>query len=423
MNRKYKDIFEIKLFILLIVIFFPALGFCAEDLNPKVNRFANSQQSGNNGRMFLSNLDSDTVELRLRESLDKMGFIYQKSKAMKMGAFRRLRFDRNNQIIDVCLFALENKGTRIIVTHYLASDTVLDVKDGANYIRKPSVELPKYNYDNKSQAKIEKSFMGVNKEINYSDFQVPVHPKGELLKNAAPSSLVGDGGIGVMYLINDSPKSVEDFYRSALRREGFEEVKDKNFKMMEIKRIRFERRDAALELYLTPTEGETCNIIIVKYADRNGISKAEAEPLAFASFPEKDNFGGVDLEDIPRPSGSVRLSGGTPKDMVNFSYTLPLSVSQARDFYLKQMPSAGWTLVQEVNLRDTDALYAKEHRGKPLVASIPIGTKLDLGEIIKNSCVLDFRSESATVNLIIYTNFLDSKSGSILEVTYEIAKN
>jgi len=287
----------------------------------------------------------------------------------------------------------------------------------------PSLELPTYNFDNQLKSKTSKPFKDVKKEIKFSDFQIPLPPQSELLDGQPPVPLVGEGGIGQMYHIKDSPKQVEEFYRWSLKGQGFEEIKNKSFKIMAVKRLRFERRDTALELYLTPIEGEDCNFIIVKYADRDGISKAEAEPLALGSFPKKDNSTGSDLEDIPRPLGSVRLSGGTPKNKTNFSYTLPLSVLQARDFYLKQMPSAGWILVDEVNLRQLAASYAKEHRGKQLVPSLFIGSKLDLGEIIKDSYILDFSSKTATASFTIYSNFLNPASGSIVDIAYKISQN
>ena len=413
--------FKEKVFFCLLVLFLPVLVFSAEDLNHKVNAQAKFQND-NKARIFVSRLDSDTWEMRVKDTFSKMGFTYRKDKEMRIGSFRRLRFDRNNQVIDICLFALENKGTRVVVSHYLASETALDVKNGTSYFSQLPVELPNYKHNNKLNIATSKSPVDTDKEA-YSDFQVPLPPQSELLNDEVPSSLVGNGGIGKMYYIKDNPGSIENFYRASLKQQGFEEIKDKNFILMKIKRIRFERDDMALELYLTPTEGEGCKIIIVKYADRNGASRVETNPLASAGFPKSDNVGGSDLKDIPRPSGSVRLSGGTSDDMSNFSYTLSMSVSEARDFYIKQMSSAGWALVNESNIKQFAEDYAKGHHGKQIIPSVLIGSSLDLGNIIKESIVLDFSSNSATANLMIYPNFINPAAGSIVDITYTVVQN
>ena len=413
--------FKEKVFFCLLILFLPVLVFSAEDLNHKVNAQAKFQND-NKARIFVSRLDSDTWEMRVKDTFSKLGFTYRKDKEMKIGSFRRLRFDRNNQVIDVCLFALENRGTRVVVTHYLASEAVLDTKDGTSYISKLPIELPNYKLGNKLNIGTSDLSTGTDKEA-YSDFQMPLPAQSELLNKEVPPSMVGKGGIGKMYYIKDNPDDIENFYRTSLKRQGFKEAKDKNFKLMKIKRVRFERDDMALELYLTPTEGEGCKIIIVKYADRNGTSRIEGDPLGSTGFPKSDNVGGSDLKDIPRPSGSVRLSGGTRDNMNDFSYTLSMSVSEARDFYLKQMSSAGWTLVNESNIKQFAEDYAKGHHGKQIIPSVLIGSSLDLGDIIKESIVLDFSSNSATANLMIYPNFINPAAGSIVDITYTVVQN
>ncbi|MCX5705595.1 MAG: hypothetical protein NTZ92_06040, partial [Candidatus Omnitrophica bacterium] len=238
-----------------------------------------------------------------------------------------------------------------------------------------------------------------------------------------PDPLLGVGGSGTVYQSDINPKEVEGFYRAALKKLGFREKEDMGFKVMKFKRLRFESNSMAVELYLSPRGEKGSRFIVIKYMDKDGVSKVEANPLYMVKLPENDNAAGSDLEDVPRPTDSVRQSGGTGKDRNSVSYITPIKVLAVRDFYKQKMPSLGWKLSKEVNIGADNDKYAKEHKGVGFISSVPLGAKIDLGDIIKNSHILEFKSNAATVRIAIYPNYINTAAGSMVDIEYAIAKN
>ena len=95
---------------------------------------------------------------------------------------------------------------------------------------------------------------------------------------------------------------------------------------------------------------------------------------------------------------------------------------QTLDFYKKEMPSLGWKLSKEVSIGKTNEDYANEHKGVGFVRSVPIGTKLDLADIVKNSYALEFKSDKANVQIMIYPNYIDPSAGSMVDIEYVYTK-
>jgi hypothetical protein len=73
-------------------------------------------------------------------------------------------------------------------------------------------------------------------------------------------------------------------------------------------------------------------------------------------------------------------------------------------------------------MRKANEDYAKIHKGKGIIHSMPIGTNLDLGEIVKDSYGLLFSSNIAMVDIAIYPNFVNPGSGCIADITYTLKK-
>ncbi len=373
---------------------------------------------------FVSMLDQNILEGQFKELMASKGFTYRRDKDIREGSLRRLCFEKDNLTVDVALLALKSKGTEVVMTKYINSEAVLDVKDAIAYMKHPSVELPKYKKDNQNKVVVYQPASDQELEISDIGVQIPVPPKSKVLDEPVPELLMGVGGSGGVYQSELNPKEVEVFYRTTLKRMGFREKQDMGFKIMNFKRLRFESNNMAMELYLSARGENGSSFIVVKYMDKEGVSKIEANPLSMAKLPENDNVGGADLVDVPRPAdSSVRQSGGTEKNRNNLSYITSMNVLAVRDFYKQEMPALGWELANTVNIGENDTQYAKEHKGVGFIRSVPLGVNLDLADIIRDSYVLEFKSNSATVQIMIYPNYVNPSASSMVDIEYALAQN
>ena len=148
------------------------------------------------------------------------------------------------------------------------------------------------------------------------------------------------------------------------------------------------------------------------------MTKAEVNPFATVVLPKEDNAESFDLEDVPRPDNSVRYSGSADNKGANVSYLLPLTVDEAYNFYVKEMGTMGWKLKSQMNTAKICDNYSESHNGLSLVPSLFVGSKLDIGSIIKNSYMLEFESDTALAKIMIYANFMHPQSGSIAYIMY-----
>ncbi|MFA5286839.1 MAG: hypothetical protein WC394_01025 [Candidatus Omnitrophota bacterium] len=278
------------------------------------------------------------------------------------------------------------------------------------FLKSKDVEIPDYNHYIKSESKFSKALSPVD---------IPLPPDSELVIENKPLPYnLGYIGIGPAdaYHSKNSSKQVENFYRDFFKKHGFEIKEDMNIRLLLFRRVRFERSDMAVEVYLISKADNSCIVKVARYANRNETTGVEANPFALAVLPKEDNADGLDPDDIPRPQGSVRWSG-TAKNG-NLSYFVPMPVLEARKFYLEEMPALGWKLTGEMETDKISDSYAKSHGGVSLVPSIFVGSRIDLGEIIKNSYLLDYNSDSAGAKIMIYPNYLRPNSGSIVDIFY-----
>jgi len=417
-----------SLLIFILALFIPATGICAGKNTPKItspksNSQANNKQSSlsmqaQKGMKYVSPLDQNALERQFKELMSAKGFTYRRDKDIRSKAMRRLCFEKDNLTVDVVLAALKGKGTEVIMSKYLSSEVILDAKQAVTYLKNPSVELPNYKQDNKSKLVSYKPVEDRELETSDIGMEIPVPPQSEEVKEKVPDPLLGVGGFGKVFQSEvNNPQEVENFYRRALKKLGFHEKQGRGFKVMNFKGLRFESNNMAIELYLSARGDKGSHFIVVKYMDKDGVAKIEANPLYMVKLPEKDNPGGSDLADVPRPASSVRRGGGAGKGG-SASYITSMGVIDVSNFYKQEMPAFGWKLSDEVNIRANDAEYAKKHKGEGFVKSVPIGTKVDLGDVIRDSIVLEFKSRMDTVQIMIYPNFVNPALGSMVDITY-----
>lgn len=388
-------------------------------LQPNILASENESLSlGRKPKVFVSPFDQNALENKYKELLTGKGYTYRKDKDIRIGKMRRLRFDKGNRALEVAFLSLGDKGTRVTLSHSNIEEGVLGFKDTIPSIKKLSdMEFPDYRKkENLKKDSFKPSLK--TKIVYFTEYEVPVPPEAKALEQIPPQELVGADGKAKAYYSQMSLKKLEDFYRRALRRDGFEEIKNKNFKILTFKRLRFEREDMAIEVYFSQEE-EGCNIIAVKYPDKNGASRIESDPLSGVSLPREDDPLTSDVKQIPRPPGSVRLSGELLRGSYKITYTAPSNVSVTADFYRRKMVSLGWVPQNDINLRQADSMYSRNRQGRSFIPQVPVGNNIDLGEVLKNSFILNYKSddESSAV-IMIYPDFVNNSTGSMVEVTY-----
>jgi hypothetical protein len=104
-----------------------------------------------------------------------------------------------------------------------------------------------------------------------------------------------------------------------------------------------------------------------------------------------------------------------------YTYILNMPIEKALEFYRKEMPGYGWALDKEISLGGMDGELAR-HKGKGLFQSMPIGTRLDLADILKQTYAMYFVSPSATAVISIYPNFVNPAQGAMADVHYNLKK-
>lgn len=422
MNKKYS--FKISIFLGVLILSSIALVNASDDLSlgvPDLEKIIDlhNNKTGSPGgeRLYRINsgLDQDLLEREFKDSLGKNGFLYRKDKEIRFDRSRRLRFDRDNSVIDINLFDLNGQGTEVTINEYLASESPMDLKDIYSLIEKQSLgdkdgEFPDYNHYAKSKIMPSKALAPID---------IPPPPDSRLMTENLLSSC-GSGcagtGPGEMYHSKNTSKQVESFYEKFFKMNGFEVRNDMNFRLLVYRRVRFERSDMAVEIYLISRADNSCEVRVVKYANRNETTEVEANPFISAVLPKEDNADGSDFDDIPRLKGSVRWSGSATNGKI--SYLVPMTVPDTRKFYLEEMPALGWKLIDEMDTRGAADSYAKSYGGVSLVPSVFVGTRIDLGEIIKNSYMLDYNSDLAGAKIMIYQNYVNPSSGSIVDIFY-----
>ena len=132
----------------------------------------------------------------------------------------------------------------------------------------------------------------------------------------------------------------------------------------------------------------------------------------------KEDEPGADLPAVPRPPESVRIMSRNSGDTRRVMYTTSLDVGAAADFYRENMPEREWTLTNETAARKAIEVYEKITGKKSLGIKSPFSDGEDFEQLIKDSYVLNFTASFGSAKLIIFPNFIDRKSGSIVQISY-----
>ncbi len=366
---------------------------------------------------YLTRLSQNAIENNYKSFFRSQGFKYRKDKDLRTGMARRFRFDKDDLAVDISLASRGAKGTMILVMQYFTYDANIDLKDlGESYKWKP--ELPEYSPEEKFSTAPFTSQGKTQYSQGYSLFEIPAPQGAEIVDTKSSFPLTGGTGKAVSYNSNQSPQAVEKFYADFFKKSGFKIRKDKQMKVGDMKRMRFEREDLAVDLMLKNRE-KGCLFTIIKYPGPNIFSAAENNPFFNVKMPTKDVATNVKLKDIPRPNKSVLFSGNERGKKTYMTYFSQETTSNLRDFYMRQLLNSGWRLENQLNFSKIPADYGrKNNKPTDLMPSVQIAQYMNLKEVLGKSFCLDFISVSGKVRIMVYPNFAQQNKGSMVDIIY-----
>lgn len=221
---------------------------------------------------------------------------------------------------------------------------------------------------------------------------------------------------GTSYRSQENEESIKLFYRNFFAKEGFVEILDKMLPKDTARRLQFRKENLFVEIVLTPAE-EGTDIAVATYTLPKGIEKIEDLKLTvddsiFTGIPTQD-LKGEDIEGIPRPPESVRISSIQSAGLKYATYISKILTAEIRDFYKSKMFLDGWELKNESDLSQITQDYKRLTKSKDLglgKARYPIEGAGDVEEAVSKSYVLDYKSGRGFVKINIMPNILPTKT-------------
>jgi len=221
---------------------------------------------------------------------------------------------------------------------------------------------------------------------------------------------------GTSYRSQEREESIISFYRNFFAKEGFVEILDKMFPQKVSRRTQFRKGNLFIEIILTPTK-EGTDVAVATYTLPKGVEKIEDLKLnvndsIFTGIPAED-IKGEDLEGIPRPPESVRISSMQVAGLKYATYISKIPIEEIRQFYKSKMFMDGWELKNESDVAQIARDYKRITKKKDLglgKARFPIEGAGDVEEAISRSYILDYKSGRGFVKINIMPNILPTKT-------------
>lgn len=273
--------------------------------------------------------------------------------------------------------------------------------------------------------------IGINLSLLFGfEIDIPSPPESKIIKQAKIPFL-GQELDCIAYLSSKSQKEIAEYYQRFFKNEGFEMSGEQGFDLAgaikNLRRIRFKKRrfpeNLVIDILLS-NKPEGTNIVIRSYTQKQNEPDLENTPLSLKkdnllfSLPKEDSPG-EDLKIIPRPAKSVRWMSLKQENYVFLTYASSLSINELREFYRNNMSYQGWQIQREFATKETQDAYRKINP-KTDLAMIKSLFKdgEDLNEIIRDSHLLDFKSNYGKARIAIFANFVDKNLGSIVQITF-----
>ncbi len=145
---------------------------------------------------------------------------------------------------------------------------------------------------------------------------------------------VAEDALGVQYQGTGTIEDARATFRNEMIKAGWSYVRDetpqKGFSFAVLKKNGYEATIMAVE-----TEPNKIVISIVAAKSKGDLAKELAPP--------KDDVDGEDLADVPRFTGSIRITYENYSD-VSIKYLTSANITVVTDFYASELPAKGWKL-------------------------------------------------------------------------------
>jgi len=247
-------------------------------------------------------------------------------------------------------------------------------------------------------------------------FEVPAPPGGSLVETH-PMTMGGRKVETFLYKTAVEQDKIREFYEHFFEAKDFEVILDRRDKKQNEKFLRFKREDLVVNIAFL----DNGQIVIAKYLQPKGSPDIEKMPLSVKDFaanlPTQD-VEGKDLEDVPRPPSSVRFTNteiGTRSLLV---YRSSLTVEDIRGFYQSEMARLGWQLEGDFAVNKAVEAYKNNTRRKDLGIRTPFSDGEDLADIVSGAYLLNFKGSDAKVMITVFPDFVDKKSGTVVNIDY-----
>ncbi|MFH0791215.1 MAG: hypothetical protein V2A64_06240 [Candidatus Omnitrophota bacterium] len=255
------------------------------------------------------------------------------------------------------------------------------------------------------------------------NIEIPVPPESELTAQQT-MTVLGRNVQSSDYLSTQKQDRIKEYYRCFFNNQGFKNTPGKN--LGEIELLRFKKEDWMKKQELVVDvvlfeDPQGTKVSIAKYLQNAGCPDIEESKLSLkdlaVTLPTED-APGKDLKIIPRPPESVRLVSPGKEGGSVFLYASPLPVNQLKEFYRSQMRYQGWETEKESNVGEAAQAYKQAAHKKDLGLPALFGDGGNLEQVINNACVLIFKGSEGRAKITIYPNFMDNKSGSLVQIDY-----
>lgn len=260
------------------------------------------------------------------------------------------------------------------------------------------------------------------------DLEIPAPPESEM-QGKQTMTAFGRDVQTADYLSTQKQDRIKEYYRCFFNNQGFKNTQEKN--LGEIKLLRFKKEDwmnkqeLVIDVVLF-NDPKGTKVSIGKYLQNLGGPDIEENKPSLKdlgiTFPQEDKPG-KDLKMIPRPPESIRWVNSDKKDGSILLYASPLSVTQLKEFYQRQMPAQGWEIEKESNVGEAAKAYKQATHKKDLGLPTLFADGENLEQIITDAYVLIFKTSRDRAKITIYPNFMDRKSGSFVQIDYRGGNN
>ena len=219
--------------------------------------------------------------------------------------------------------------------------------------------------------------------------------------------------------------AIVDFYKTHFMQEGFELVIDKYLANTSNRQLRFKKGPQEVDIFVVPVEDGT-KVGILPHYQGPGVRPFDQTLPSFkdtifqqpqSEMPTED-VPGESIPLVPRLPDSVRIKSQVLKNgAIMAFYAVPMKVKDVVSFYRDMMPNYNWELVKETSMADAQQQFGQI---SALMAKIPnvFQDGTPLGEVIGGSSTMRFRGQWGSVTITIFTNFINSEEGSMVQVVY-----